>query len=335
MVALIGGATDLSALWKSQLPDAGPAWLTRVEVVDRARSRWRARRRRARAHAAQPGGRAATTVAASGSRCSSSGSPTRSSPGSSRELDADEVLEVAVARAGAARAEPVADAFAARFGRVRRDRSADRRSCGRSLPTVPRAELARGARPRSSRSAAEIRAPFAVMLQLLAGTLRVDDAVARALVTTTGDRRADRARSRPTSPRRRAVTTRRRIRRPLLEPLEARPQLGSRSGAALGRRRRRRRRSRRRRPPRVAPRTDPQTPRTSRPRTRRARSPRSSSPTSRSTCSAATAASRPRRRTGRAPVAGAAGVGDRVGRRPCRRRCAGRRDAERSLRPAR
>ena len=33
MVALIGGATDLSALWKSQLPDAGPAWLTRVEVV--------------------------------------------------------------------------------------------------------------------------------------------------------------------------------------------------------------------------------------------------------------------------------------------------------------
>ncbi|MDQ1380244.1 MAG: hypothetical protein QOJ71_963, partial [Actinomycetota bacterium] len=33
LVALIGGATDLAALWKSQLPDAGPAWLTRLEVA--------------------------------------------------------------------------------------------------------------------------------------------------------------------------------------------------------------------------------------------------------------------------------------------------------------
>jgi hypothetical protein len=33
MVALVGGATDLSALWKSQLPNAGPNWLTRLEVV--------------------------------------------------------------------------------------------------------------------------------------------------------------------------------------------------------------------------------------------------------------------------------------------------------------
>jgi hypothetical protein len=33
MVALVGGATDLSSLWKSQLPTVGPAWVTRVEVV--------------------------------------------------------------------------------------------------------------------------------------------------------------------------------------------------------------------------------------------------------------------------------------------------------------
>jgi hypothetical protein len=33
MIALVGGATDLSSLWKSQLPSVGPAWLARVEVV--------------------------------------------------------------------------------------------------------------------------------------------------------------------------------------------------------------------------------------------------------------------------------------------------------------
>jgi hypothetical protein len=35
--------------------------------------------------------------------------------------------------------------------------------------------------------AAEIRAPFAVTLQLLAGTLAIDDAVGRGLIVTTGD----------------------------------------------------------------------------------------------------------------------------------------------------
>jgi hypothetical protein len=33
MVALVGGATDLSALWKSQLVNVGPDWLTRLEIV--------------------------------------------------------------------------------------------------------------------------------------------------------------------------------------------------------------------------------------------------------------------------------------------------------------
>ena len=33
MVALVGGATDLSSLWKSQLPPAGPDLLTRLEVA--------------------------------------------------------------------------------------------------------------------------------------------------------------------------------------------------------------------------------------------------------------------------------------------------------------
>lgn len=33
MIALVGGATDLPSLWKSQLPPVGPNWLTRLEVA--------------------------------------------------------------------------------------------------------------------------------------------------------------------------------------------------------------------------------------------------------------------------------------------------------------
>jgi hypothetical protein len=33
MIALVGGATDLPSLWKSDLPPAGPDWATRLEVA--------------------------------------------------------------------------------------------------------------------------------------------------------------------------------------------------------------------------------------------------------------------------------------------------------------
>jgi hypothetical protein len=45
----------------------------------------------------------------------------------------------------------------------------------------------RAARGRVEPPAAEIQAPFAVTLQLLAGTLLVDDAIPRSLIVTTGD----------------------------------------------------------------------------------------------------------------------------------------------------
>ena len=152
LVALIGGATDLSALWKSQLPDAGPPWLTRVEVVialglggglvvgalvrmmrsravDRRRrpgpmalaARRRALRRRARAHR-----RASSTP----TTCS------RSRSASSRRAP-----------------RRCADAFARRLGR--RSSSTDQDapvvwSIGR-VPDGPRASARRAAAPSPSR----------------------------------------------------------------------------------------------------------------------------------------------------------------------------------------
>ncbi len=110
LVALIGGASDLSALWKSQLPDAGPSWLTRLEVVvalglgaglvvgavvQMVKSR-------------------AVAAPASEGRWLSllvSGLSEAELARIARDLDADEVLEVAF-RDLAARAAPVRDAFA-------------------------------------------------------------------------------------------------------------------------------------------------------------------------------------------------------------------------------
>jgi hypothetical protein len=184
LVALIGGATDLSALWNSQVPDAGPAWLTRVEVV----------------FALGLGGglvvgalarvlRSRTVVPADGRgqwlSLLVSGLSDAELSRIARELDVDEVLEVAI-RELAARAEPVADGFA--------DGSMAFVVTDGEVPviwSVARADDAstglRAARGRVEPPAAEIRAPFAVTLQLLAGTLLVDDAVARSLIVTAGD----------------------------------------------------------------------------------------------------------------------------------------------------
>jgi hypothetical protein len=185
LVALIGGATDLSALWKSQLPDAGPAWLTRVEVVVALGLGGGlavgavVRMLRSRPVARADGGTQWLSLLVAGL---SDAELARIVP----ELDCDEVLDVAL-RELAARAAPVADAFAnGSFALVVTDQPepvawsvvAGAKSDATELSAV---------RGRVDPVVAEIRAPFAVMLQLLAGTVRVDDAVARGLMTTAGD----------------------------------------------------------------------------------------------------------------------------------------------------
>jgi hypothetical protein len=184
LVALIGGATDLSALWKSQLPDAGPAWLTRVEVVVAlglggglvVGALVRMLRSRTIEHADGRGQWLSLLV---------SGLSDAELARLVRELDADEVLEVAIGEL-ARRAEPVADAFA--------NGSAAFDLTDRDAPVVwsidfgtDATDRLRAVRGRVEPTAAEIHAPFAVALQLLAGTLRFDDAVARSLIVVTGD----------------------------------------------------------------------------------------------------------------------------------------------------
>lgn len=184
LVALIGGATDLSALWKSQLPDAGPAGLSRVEVVvalglgGGLAVGALVRMLRSRTLAPDDGRGQWLSLLVSGL---SDDELARIA----RDLDADEVLEVAL-RELALRAEPVADAFAvgaAAFVVTDRDEPVvwSVMLSGDGSPGL------RAARGRPGPTAAEIRVPFAVALQLLAGTLLFDDALARSLIATTGD----------------------------------------------------------------------------------------------------------------------------------------------------
>ena len=184
LVALIGGATDLSALWKSQVPDAGPAWLTRVEVVVALGLGGGVvvgalvRMFRSRTVERDDGRGQWLSLLVSGLSDAELARLVR-------ELDADEVLEVAIGEL-ARRAEPVADAFAngsAAFDLTDRDAPVVW-SIASGTDATGRLRTVRG---RVEPTAAEIHAPFAVALQLLAGTLRFDDAVARSLIVVTGD----------------------------------------------------------------------------------------------------------------------------------------------------
>ena len=185
LVALIGGATDISALWNSQLPDAGPTWLTRVEValalglgaglvvgaiVRMLRSRPR--------EEVEGDGRWLSLLVTG----LSDAELARIVP----ELDADEVLEVAL-RDLSVRAAPVADAFAdgALVFDVTDDPDAVTWSVG--LTGDEAARTLRATRGRAESTAAEIHAPFAVMLRLLAGSVSIDDALARSLLSIGGD----------------------------------------------------------------------------------------------------------------------------------------------------
>ena len=101
------------------------------------------------------------------------------------ELDADEVLDVAL-RELATRAGPIADAFAAgSFAFVVTDEPDP--MTWSLTPVSGGAGLDARARKGRARRRLPLHASFAVMLPLLAGTMRVDDAIARALATVEGD----------------------------------------------------------------------------------------------------------------------------------------------------
>jgi len=184
LVALIGGVTDVSALWKSQLPDAGPPLLTRVEVVLAlglgaglvVGALVRMVRSRAHDEAEADGKWLSLLVVGL-----SDAELARIVP----ELDADEVLAVAL-REFAERCAPVADAFVPGALVFVVDDQDDPVTWSIAVADDATRAL-RATRGRVTPTAAEIHAPFAVMLQLLAGSVRVDDAIARAQATTVGD----------------------------------------------------------------------------------------------------------------------------------------------------
>ena len=183
LVALIGGATDLGALWKSQLPDAGPVGLTRVEVVIALAlggglavgALVRMIRNRNVVEREGRGQWLSLLVAGL-----SDVELTRIA----RELDAAEVIEVALGEL-ATRAGPVAAAFAAgSVAFVVTDHAPVEWSIASGGDPGAPLRIERGA---VEPVAAAISGPFAAMLQLFAGTLTLDRAVARSLVATTGD----------------------------------------------------------------------------------------------------------------------------------------------------
>jgi hypothetical protein len=185
LVALIGGATDISALWKSQLPDAGPAWLTRLEVVLALGLGAGLvvgaviRMLRTRSNEEVDGDGRWLSLLVTGL---SDAELARIVP----ELDADEVLAVAL-RELSVRAAPVADAFAGGALAFDVTDEADPVTWSVVLAGDDTARSLRATRGRAEPTAAEIRAPFAVMLRLLAGSVSIDDAIARALLTVDGD----------------------------------------------------------------------------------------------------------------------------------------------------
>ena len=197
LVALIGGATDVSALWNSQLPDAGPTWLTRVEVALAlglgaglvVGALVRMLRSRAH-HEAEADGKWLSLLVVG----LSDAELARIVP----ELDADEVLAVAL-RELAVRAAPVADAFsdgALVFVVGDPGDPGDPVTWSIAVDEDDATRTLNATRGRVAPTAAEIHAPFAVMLQLLAGLgspRRRDRTIARDDRRRRCARRTDRA----------------------------------------------------------------------------------------------------------------------------------------------
>lgn len=169
MVALVGGATDLSALWKSQVPNAGPAALTRLEIAISL-------------------GLGAGLVAGAITRMVRTGREPRLDETDGRwlsllvvglsdaelariafDLDADEVLDAAT-RELALRLEPVADVLASGAFELRVQARTEQ-----SWSLVSDGETVSVTRGAVAEPAVIVRAAFPVVLQLLAGTVAPDD----------------------------------------------------------------------------------------------------------------------------------------------------------------
>jgi hypothetical protein len=179
MIALVGGATDLTSLWKSQLPPAGPNWLTRLEValslgvgagiaVGALVQLVRRQRERTPAHA--PDHWLSALVV---------GLRDDELEHIVRDLDVDEVGAAALAD------------LAVRCGHA--DVSFDNGGLlvvveGSHSWTVGRERDAVVAAPgRTEPVAAELHVPFVLLLQLLAGTVRLGDAIASGRARVDGD----------------------------------------------------------------------------------------------------------------------------------------------------
>ena len=184
LIALVGGLSDLSALWKSQLPTAGPEWLSRLEVavalglggglgVGALIRMFRSRPRRPDSD----GSGEWLSLLVSGL---TDGELARIA----RELDADEVLEVAC-RDLALRVAPIADAFGEGAVLIVADDCDPLVAWSIGAGDAP--GTLRATRGRIEPTRVELRAPFATLLQLLAGVLTVDDARARSLLRIGGD----------------------------------------------------------------------------------------------------------------------------------------------------
>jgi hypothetical protein len=168
MIALVGGATDLPSLWKSQLPPSGPAWLSRLEVALSlgvgaglaigALVQIVRRQRQAAPERAQGMWLSALVV----------GLRDEELERIARELDVDEVGDAAL-RDFATRCSTAKDAFDDGALLVTVD--------GTHVWTIKRSDgdivAARG---RTEPVAAELQTSFASLLQLLAGTLTLDRA---------------------------------------------------------------------------------------------------------------------------------------------------------------
>ncbi len=186
LVALIGGATDLSSLWKSQLPNAGPHWLTRALVVV----------------ALGLGAGMAVGALVRMIRTGRTASERRQGQWLSllvvglrdeeleriaRDLDADEVLEVAAADM-AARLEPATAELDGRALVLVVTTDASPAPAEHIWSVAPDAAgVLAATRGRAEPVAAELRARFPVVLQVLAGAVPLPDAVANGSVHVTGD----------------------------------------------------------------------------------------------------------------------------------------------------
>jgi hypothetical protein len=188
MVALVGGASDLSSLWHSQLPSAGPHVLSRLEVA---------------LDLGIGGGLALGALAriAFAERASRAGAPTERDPAKwlsmlvvgldeselrriAAELDVYEVLSAALPEL-AARLQ--ACPGVCNGGALVLDIAADDETRRHPWSIVRRDDNLVAVPERVTPAVAELAVTFPVMLQLLAGVLTLETAVATGRVMVRGD----------------------------------------------------------------------------------------------------------------------------------------------------